>query len=423
MKNLSKGIVLFIILFMCAGMISVSYARTPKKLTINQVETAYTYIGSGVGQTDITPEGDFNQVVDELNLSEIGEEESEGEDLKAKPALISPYDPVSDVDEEENPSLISTKDVNEVTIDTESVDEDKAQSYTDENVVSNSDDLVVGENETSDLNRTIGIVLTIVKLATNYIGIALIVIAIITAIKKSKLLKMIDKEVSEDFTEEDKKEAKENARIYGNRIIVFIVIAAILLGISGVITIVTQFAAKPVIYIYPEEDDTKVSITVSNPEKLTCTYPKYNDGWTVVADRDGTLTDETGREYYSLYWEGKDYKNSNFEDGFVVKGEDTAKFLEEKLEILGLNEREAEEFIIYWLPELEGNNYNLIRFKTAEEIESEMGLNIEPKPDTVIRVMMEYKPLMFKKDVKEQVLEKQERVGYTVVEWGGVKTK
>ena len=39
--------------------------------------------------------------------------------------------------------------------------------------------------------------------------------------------------------------------------------------------------------------------------------------------------------------------------------------------MLGLNDREAEEFIVYWLPKLEENKYNLIRFETAEEINPE----------------------------------------------------
>ena len=34
--------------------------------------------------------------------------------------------------------------------------------------------------------------------------------------------------------------------------------------------------------------------------------------------------------------------------------------LEEKLAILGLTERESEEFIVYWLPKLEKNKYNYI---------------------------------------------------------------
>ena len=41
--------------------------------------------------------------------------------------------------------------------------------------------------------------------------------------------------------------------------------------------------------------------------------------------------------------------------GFCVKGEDTAAFLEGALEQLGLTRREANEFIVYWLPLMEQN--------------------------------------------------------------------
>ena len=107
------------------------------------------------------------------------------------------------------------------------------------------------------------------------------------------------------------------------------------------------------------------------------------------------------------------------EDGFIVEGEDIASFLEEKLEILGLNDREKEEFIIYWLPQLEKNKYNYIRFQTMEEINDNMELNIIPKPETLIRIRMEFKPLKEKIKVKEQILQPVNRNGYTVVEWGG----
>ena len=55
-----------------------------------------------------------------------------------------------------------------------------------------------------------------------------------------------------------------------------------------------------------------------------------------------------------------------------VKGTDVAEFLEDKLALLGLNEREAEEFIVYWLPKLQENKYNYIRFATMEEINENM---------------------------------------------------
>ncbi len=176
---------------------------------------------------------------------------------------------------------------------------------------------------------------------------------------------------------------------------------------------------KPIIYLYPTEE-TEVTITTSHPENFTVTYPKYQENWHVIAKPDGTLIDNTGREYYALYWEGQNKKpNSRKEDGFVIEGKDTAKFLEEKLNTLGLTDKEANEFIVYWLPKLEKNKWNYIRFQTLEEINQTMELIIEPKPDTLIRIMMEFEPLEEKIKVKEQKLNHIERNGFTVIEWGG----
>ena len=94
----------------------------------------------------------------------------------------------------------------------------------------------------------------------------------------------------------------------------------------------------------------------------------------------------------------------NKEVASIVKGEDALSFLEEKLEILGLNYKEQEEFIIYWLPKLDSNKYNYIRFETLEEQNNNMPLLITPKPDTLIRINMEYMPLDEKIDIKEQQL-------------------
>ena len=180
---------------------------------------------------------------------------------------------------------------------------------------------------------------------------------------------------------------------------------------------------KPIIYLYPEEK-MKVNVKLGRSDKLTCSYPKYEEkGWNIIAEPSGRLTDiDTGRELYCLYWEGKNTNNTNINEGFVVKGEDTIRFLEEKLEILGLNEKEAQEFIIYWLPQMEDNEYNYIRFETIEEINENMPLEITPTPDNIIRINMVWKALDKHIEVKEQLLEKTpRRTGFTVVEWGGTK--
>ena len=177
---------------------------------------------------------------------------------------------------------------------------------------------------------------------------------------------------------------------------------------------------KPIIYLYPTEK-TEISIKVGNPQNLTYTYPKYETGWTVTAEPNGNLTDtKTNKHYYALYWEGKNTIEPNFKEGFVVNGKDTIPFLEEKLAQLGLNEREANEFIIYWLPKLESNPYNFLRFQTLEEQNQNMPLEVTPQPDTMIRVMMEFKNLVTPIIVEEQDLpETPNRTGFVAVEWGG----
>lgn len=178
---------------------------------------------------------------------------------------------------------------------------------------------------------------------------------------------------------------------------------------------------KPIIYLYPEKE-TEITVRLGEPENLTSSYPEYTDGWDVVAYPDGTLNNKTtGTKLYSLYWEGiKDCSNLNKTIGFMIKGADSAEFLEDKLEVLGLNYKEKEEFIVYWLPKLESHNYNYIYFATEEEIEREMPLELSVKPDTIIRVRMLFEGLDEYKEVEEQLLiPAPERNGFTVVEWGG----
>lgn len=180
---------------------------------------------------------------------------------------------------------------------------------------------------------------------------------------------------------------------------------------------------KPMIYIYPTSDlDLKIKLV--NDDKLTHTYPKYSNEWNVHVTKDGNIYDyKTKRNYYALYWEGIDNTSIDMNEGFVVKGGQTVTFLENKLSYLGLNDKEINEFIVYWLNKMEDNNYNFIRFRTMEEINEYMPLEFSQKPDTLIRVIMDFKPLTEKLDVKEQKLEKVERKGFTIVEWGGREIK
>jgi len=237
-------------------------------------------------------------------------------------------------------------------------------------------------------------------------------------------------------------ESEKNKKIKLSTIVIIIVIFAVAAGIiiyaystndnctenvqqSRPMSNSPLIDAKPVIYIYPEQE-TEVSVKLGYEDKITCIYPSYNNGWNVTAQPNGTLIDtKTNKKYYSLYYESDNTKkyNGNLTEGFVVSKENVANFLEEKLAILGLNYKESEEFIIYWLPKLEQKDYVYIRFQTMNEIEENMPLLFTPSPDTLIRIMMEWKSLDNSIDVKEQVLTSVIRNGYTVVEWGGTEIK
>jgi ABC-type Fe3+-siderophore transport system permease subunit len=139
----------------------------------------------------------------------------------------------------------------------------------------------------------------------------------------------------------------------------------------------------------------------------------------LIAHPDGKLINQKdGKEYSYLFWEGNSNIEYDMDKGFVVKGEDTAEFLRDKLEYIGLTPREYNEFIVYWLPKMQNNPYNLITFQN-EVYTDNAKLEIVLEPDSILRVFMVYKPIKEVITIEEQTLEPFQRQGFTVVEWGG----
>lgn len=173
---------------------------------------------------------------------------------------------------------------------------------------------------------------------------------------------------------------------------------------------------KPVIYLYPEKE-TAVFVKLHYNGTLTFTYPAYNDGWNVTAKPDGTILSD-GNEYSYLFWEGEGNAEYDMSRGFVVKGEDTAVFLQDVLSRMGLTAREYNEFIVYWAPQMQNNPYNLITFQGEAYTENAV-LEITPTPDSILRVFMVYQALEAPIETEEPEIVPFERNGFTVIEWGG----
>ena len=168
-------------------------------------------------------------------------------------------------------------------------------------------------------------------------------------------------------------------------------------------------------------EKTDIDVTLDFNGTLSFTYPEYKGIWRITAYPDGTVYDrDTGLEYSYLFWEGISNVEYDMSSGFVVKGEDTAEFLRTTLAEMGLTPREYNEFIVYWLPRMQGNAYNLICFQSEIYTENAK-LNITPKPDSMLRVFMAFRPLEQPIEIQPQTIQPFVRHGFCVVEWGGAE--
>lgn len=182
--------------------------------------------------------------------------------------------------------------------------------------------------------------------------------------------------------------------------------------------------AKPVLYLYPTQTE-NVKVELDFNGKLVADYPTYDysqKGWNVTAYPDGKIINKDGKEYSYLFWEGipKTPIDYDLSTGFVVKGKDTVAFLQDTLSRMGLTPKEYNEFIVYWYPKMKDNKYNLIHFADKQYTDT-APLTIIPKPDSMLRVFMVFKPLDRAVEVKPQEIKSFSRTGFLVIEWGGIE--
>lgn len=181
---------------------------------------------------------------------------------------------------------------------------------------------------------------------------------------------------------------------------------------------------KPVIYLYPQKT-TQLTVKVHPNGGFTFTEPFYGDGWNVIANPDGKIEDlRTGKKYDYLFWEGMGLNYPEDSKGWSVKKEDLERFFDEKLTILGLKDRELQDFKDYWLQRLTDKPYYKISFLAKEVFNKIAPLEVSSSPDVVIRIMMTSRGLDNPINIEPQELAKPvSRTGFTLVEWGGVLLK
>jgi hypothetical protein len=175
---------------------------------------------------------------------------------------------------------------------------------------------------------------------------------------------------------------------------------------------------KPIIYLYPTKP-TQVSVEVG--AKMTKTEPEYNSGWNVMAYPSGQINNN-GTSYPYLFWEGQG--NGIYPEmsdyGIVVKSTDAISTIKAQLKEMGLTNKEINDFVEFWGDKLPTKPYVRLTWFGTNEMDILAPLKVEPKPDTRIRVFMEFEGLDNYKNLKPQKFNAPKRNGFTLVEWGGL---
>jgi hypothetical protein len=178
--------------------------------------------------------------------------------------------------------------------------------------------------------------------------------------------------------------------------------------------------AKPVIYLYPQQ---KQQVSVKVGAQVVNSAPAYVSGWeNVTAAPDGKLTYQ-GKAYDSLFWDGYGsgaYPQIN--SGTIVKTADASNIVRQQLAAQGLNNHEIADFMAYWQSKLAAvkQPYTRLTWFNTGQMNNLAPLQISPKPQTLVRVFLDFEGVSKPYSLKPQNLRAPARQGFTAVEWGGL---
>ena len=175
---------------------------------------------------------------------------------------------------------------------------------------------------------------------------------------------------------------------------------------------------KPAVYLYPKEKS-EIEVNLSINGFITKSEPDYLLGWNVTAEPTGLIDNEYDYLFYEAQLNNIELPNK----GWVVEYSNLENWFNKNLPQLGLNQKEIFQFKEYWLSELKESNYYEIKLLDEIFLTENMNLIINPQPDTIIRRNFYFKPLNEKMVLAEPIISTPERIGFTVVEWGGLLDK
>jgi len=173
---------------------------------------------------------------------------------------------------------------------------------------------------------------------------------------------------------------------------------------------------KPNIYLYPTKQET-LTVKVHPKGKITSSIPEYGTGWNFVVVPGGRINDT----YDFLFYEATVDYNFTLDAGWVLQRSNFDRRMNEILVNIGLNDKERGDFMEYWPKRMDWKKkYCTAYYLKRNEIDQAIPLTISKTPESLMRLFFKFVPTDILVSIPEPKIEKFQRIGFSVVEWGGI---
>lgn len=172
---------------------------------------------------------------------------------------------------------------------------------------------------------------------------------------------------------------------------------------------------KPNIYIYPTYNlNLCVKISFPMGGEIVESIPSYSEQWCVNVDTSGKIDDQ----YDYLFYESKQPNTFQYKKGWCVARNDLKSFFENNMKQYNFSNAEINDFIDYWMPLLDENDYYLVYPQTNDIIDGIIKLDFSIQPNHVSRLFYGVVGVDDYTEIEEPKIESFKRDGFHVIEWG-----
>jgi len=178
---------------------------------------------------------------------------------------------------------------------------------------------------------------------------------------------------------------------------------------------------KPNIYIYPNEK-IQLDVKLKFPQggRVVTSIPKYSNGWNISVDTNGLINNT----YKYLFYESSQPNIWQKKDGWVIPASRLESFFRKNMKEYGFEGDEIKDFIDYWIPKFKDYDFYLIYPETKNIISKVIKLNMSKQPDNLLRLFYVVKGSNHSNiELIEPKIEKFQREGYYITEWGVILEK